>query len=479
MLKLHNTLSRQKEEFKPLNEKEVGLYTCGPTVYDYAHIGNLRTYVFEDILKRTLQFFGYQVKHVMNITDVGHLTSDADTGEDKMQKALAREDLEVSKESLFKLADKYTKAFQDNLSDLNIIEPDIWCKATEHIEDMITFIRLIEKNDYTYETDEAVYFDSTKYPEYRNLANLDLEGQQAGHRVEMGEKRNASDFALWLKAVAKNKNHLMQWDSPWGPGFPGWHIECSTLSTKYLGKQFDIHCGGIDLIPVHHTNERAQSFGAFQVESVKYWIHGAFMVIDKSRMGKSEGNNITLRDLKEKGFSPLDLRYLFLTAHYRKTLNFSWPSLSFAQESNEKLRSFVLRILEYKEIKSNEQAEKLIGQLKKKFTKSLEDDLNLPQALSSLIEFSKRINGMIDNNEGLPIEIIADTIFELDKILGLGLDQVKEEKVPDEIKQLINQREEARAAGDFKKSDKIRERLKKEGVELKDTADGTKIKFRK
>lgn len=479
MLKFYNTLSRQKEEFKPLKEKEVGLYTCGPTVYDYAHIGNLRTYVFEDILKRSLFFFGYQVKHVMNVTDVGHLTSDADTGEDKMQKALAREKLEINKESLLKLANKYTKAFQDNLTDLNIIEPDVWCKATEHIEDMITFIRLIAKNGYTYETEEAVYFDSTKYSGYKNLANLDLEGQQAGYRVEVGAKKNPSDFALWLKAVGKNKNHLMRWDSPWGPGFPGWHIECSALSTKFLGKQFDIHCGGIDLIPVHNTNERAQSFGAFQIEPVKYWVHGAFMVIDQSRMGKSEGNFITLKDLKEKGFTPLDLRYLFLTAHYRKTLNFSWPSLNFAQESNEKLRGFMLRILEYKEIKSNEQVEKLINQLKNNFTISLKDDLNLPRSLSSLINFSKEINKLMDNKESLPIEAIADTIFELDKVLGLGLDQVKEEEVPDNIKQLINQREEARSAGDFKKSDKIRDQLMKEGVELKDTTDGTKIKVRK
>ena len=270
MLKLYNTLTRTKEQFKPLKGKGVGLYACGLTVYNYAHIGNLRSYVFEDLLRRTLEHFGYKVKHVMNITDVGHLTSDADTGEDKMQKALVREGLDLSEQSLLKLAEKYTKTFKENLCDLNILDPHIWCKATEHIEDMITFIKLIQKNGFAYETEDAVYFDTTKYPDYKKLAQLDIEGMEAGKRVELGNKKNPTDFALWLKAVGKNTNHLMQWDSPWGKGFPGWHIECSTLSTKYLGKEFDIHCGGIDHIPVHHTNERAQSYGAFQIEPVKY-----------------------------------------------------------------------------------------------------------------------------------------------------------------------------------------------------------------
>jgi len=479
MIKLFNTLSRKKEVFKPLKGKKVGLYTCGLTVYNYAHIGNLRTYLFEDILRKTLEYFGYKVKQVMNITDVGHLTSDADSGEDKMQKAIIREGLDMSKESLLILADKYTKTFKENLNDLNILEPQVWCKATEHIDDMITFIKLIISHGFAYETEDAVYFDTIKYADYPKLARLDICGMEPGKRVELGTKKNPTDFALWLKAVGKNKNHIMLWDSPWGMGFPGWHIECSTLSTKYLGKQFDIHCGGIDHIPVHHTNERAQSYGAFSVEPVKYWLHGAFLVIDKSKMAKSQGNFITLRNVKEKGYSPLDLRYLYLTAHYRKTLNFSWPSLAFAQESYTKLKEFILRLLDYKEIKGNENVVKMTEELKLKFDKAISDDLNIPKALSYIFDFIKEINGLMDKKEGLPTEEIGDTIFAFDKVLGLKLDQVKEGEVPDEIQHLITEREEARLAGDFKKSDQIRDKLKSEGVELKDTENGTKVKIKK
>ncbi|MFH1597666.1 MAG: cysteine--tRNA ligase [Patescibacteria group bacterium] len=479
MLKLYNTLTRTKEEFKPIAAKQVGLYACGLTVYNYAHIGNLRTYVFEDILRRTLEYLDYQVNHVMNITDVGHLTSDADTGEDKMQKALTREGLDLNEASLLKLSEKYTKAFQQNLNDLNILKPQTWCKATEHIEDMITFIKLIYKNGFAYETEDAVYFDTTKYPNYKKLAQLDISGMEAGKRVDLGNKRNATDFALWLKAVGKNKNHVMQWDSPWGKGFPGWHIECSTLSIKYLDKQFDIHCGGIDHIPVHHTNERAQSFGAFQVEPVNYWLHGAFLVIDQTRMGKSEGNFITLQDIKEKGYSPMDLRYLYLTAHYRKTLSFSWPSLNFAQESYDKLKEFTLRLLSYKENKAHQEVTAEIIQLKKKFNKAITDDLNTPQALSYIFDFIKKVNTRMDLSEGLPTEEIGEALFSFDKILGLSLAEVKEEEVPDEVNKLIEEREEARQSGDFKKADKIRDQLAKEGVDLKDTDKGTKAKFKK
>ncbi|MBU1148491.1 cysteine--tRNA ligase [Patescibacteria group bacterium] len=477
MIKLYNTLTRKKEQFIPLRNKRVGIYACGLTVYNFAHIGNLRTYIFEDLLRRTFTYYGYKADHVMNITDVGHLTSDADSGEDKMQKALTREGLEPSVDSLLKLAEKYTQAFQQDLVDLNILEPTKWCKATEHIADMVTFIKLIARNGFTYETEDAVYFDTEKFADYPKLAQLSPEGQQAGKRVAMGSKKNLTDFALWLKAVGKNKKHVMVWDSPWGKGFPGWHIECSTLSTKYLGKKFDIHCGGIDHIPIHHTNERAQSFAAFNLEPVKYWLHGAFLVIDQARMGKSQGNFITLKDIKAKGYSPLDLRYLYLTAHYRKTLNFSWPSLNFAQESYSKLREFMIRLSEYKKIGSNQKLEKQSLELKNKFEQAINDDLNLPRALSYLLDYSKALNKAMDEEGQLPVATIVEQIYQFDQVLGLDLKNVRQEQIPDDINQLIKKREQARHEGKYKEADQIRDQLKKMKVELKDTGKGTKVKI--
>lgn len=300
---LYNTLTKKKEEFIPIKKKKVGLYTCGPTVYNYAHIGNLRTYVFEDILRRTLEFNGYQVNHIENITDVGHLTDDADQGEDKMEKAAQKE-----KKNAWELSKFYTKAFRRDIKLLNIQEPHTWCKATDHIDEQIATIKKIINNGYTYQTTDGIYFDTSKMPTYGDFARLDIKNLQAGARIDIGEKKNPTDFALW-KFSGKEKRQ-MEWDSPWGVGFPGWHIECSTMSTKYLGAPFDIHCGGIDHIPVHHTNEIAQTWAADKKKMANYWLHGEFLVIDENRMGKSQGNFITLQTLIDKRYNPLAYRYL-------------------------------------------------------------------------------------------------------------------------------------------------------------------------
>jgi len=322
-LKFYNTLTRKLEDFNPLNPPNVGLYTCGPTVYMYAHIGNLRTYIFEDILKRVLLANNYKVNHVMNITDVGHLTSDADTGDDKLEKEAIKEN-----KNAWEIAAFYTAAFQKDLEELNIIPPDIWCKATDHINEQIELVKKLESKGFTYRTDDGIYFDTSKVADYGKLAGLDIEGLRAGIRVEMvAGKKNPTDFALW-KFSPTNVKRQMEWDSPWGKGFPGWHIECAAMSMKYLGETFDIHCGGIDHIPVHHTNEIAEAESATGKPFVKYWLHGEFLELKEGRMGKSEGNAILVSTLKEKGFDPLSYRYLVLNTHYRKRWNLiltHWP----------------------------------------------------------------------------------------------------------------------------------------------------------
>ncbi|MBU2542036.1 cysteine--tRNA ligase, partial [Patescibacteria group bacterium] len=353
MLKLYNTLSRKKEEFTPLKKglfksKEVGLYTCGPTVYNYAHIGNLRSYVFEDILKRTLEYNKYKVKHVMNITDVGHLTSDADEGEDKMEKGAKREG-----KTAWEIAEFYTQAFKSNLHDLNIEEPNIWCKATDHIPEQIKLVQKLIEKGVTYETSDGIYFDTTKIDDYGKMANLKNQKLKAGERVDMGEKKNTTDFSLWKWSSRHSELHperptgsegslsspkrQMEWKAFGRMGFPGWHLECSAMATKYLGEQFDIHCGGIDHIPVHHTNEIAQSETATGKKPwVKYWLHNEFLNMAnpstgaQGKMAKSAGNFITLDTLKTHNINPLAYRYFLLQTHYRKQLSFSWEALEAA-----------------------------------------------------------------------------------------------------------------------------------------------------
>ena len=456
-LYLYNTLTRRKEKFEPLNPPYVGMYTCGPTVYNYAHIGNLRTYIFEDILKRVLIYNGYIVKHVMNITDVGHLTSDADEGEDKIEREAKKE-----RRSAWEIAEFYTEAFKRDLKKLNIIEPDIWCKATDHIQDFIDLILILERKGYTYRTSDGIYFDTSKVPDYGKLAGQDLESLLPGARVEYNpEKKNPTDFALW-KFSPKAVKRQMEWDSPWGVGFPGWHIECSAMSTKYLGQPFDIHCGGIDHIPIHHTNEIAQSEAAYDKPMAKYWLHGEFLIMGEKRMGKSEGNFITLSDLEEKGYHPLSYRYFCLTAHYRSPLKFTWSALEAAQRA-------LFRLYENMKKYPKEEA-KYDEKYEEEFHKAINDDLDMPKALAITWELVK--------DDKLPPEVKRATLLQFDKVLGLSLDNPPEIKIeiPEEIWKLVEERELARKNKDWEKADKIREEIKNRGYIIEDTPQGPRIK---
>ena len=476
MLKIYNTLTRKKEIFKPIKKGFVSMYTCGPTVYDYQHIGNMRTYLFEDILKRILLYNGYQVRHVMNITDMGHLTSDADVGEDKMVKGLKRVGLPLTKSSMFKLAEKYTNVFRDDLKKLKIIEPDVWCKATEHIKEMIELVNRIEKNNYSYIGKNGnVYFDTSKFKSYGQLARLKLKGLKAGVRVGIDlNKKNPRDFVLWFSTKgSKFKNHILKWQSPWEEGWPGWHIECSAMSMAYLGEHFDIHCGGIDHIPVHHTNEIAQSEAATGKKWVNYWLHGNFLVMGKSKtskMAKSAGGFITLQSLIDKGYDPLIYRYLCLTAHYRSELIFTWQNLDAAQNAFDSLKNKVLEVKENLEIKDT-RTEK-ITKYKKEFLKIINDDLDMPKALALLWEVLKVSEDELQNNEKYAL------ILNFDKVFGLDLDRVKKIKikVPKEIQKLLKEREKARKNKNFKLADKIREQIRKQGYVIEDTTIGPEVK---
>ncbi|MGB9857722.1 MAG: cysteine--tRNA ligase [Dictyoglomaceae bacterium] len=456
-LYLYNTLTRKKEVFKPINPPFVGMYTCGPTVYNYAHIGNLRTYIFEDILKRVLLYNGYRVKHVMNITDVGHLTSDADEGEDKIE-------LEAKKErkNAWQIAEFYTEAFKRDIKKLNILEPDIWCKATEHIDDFIALIKVLEEKGYTYRTSDGIYFDTSKLPDYGKLAGQDLEGILPGARVEVNpEKKNPWDFALW-KFSPKNVKRQMEWDSPWGVGFPGWHIECSAMSTKYLGQPFDIHCGGIDHIPIHHTNEIAQSEAAYDKPMANYWLHGEFLVLGEKRMGKSEGNFITLSVLEEKGYNPLAYRYFCFTAHYRSPLKFTWFAIDSAQRALNRL---------YENIKRYpKQDVEFHKEYEEKFHLAINDDLDMPKALSIVWELIR--------DDTVAPEVKRATLIQFDKVLGLSLDSPPEIKieVPEEIWNLLEERERARKEKNWELADKIREEIKNKGYIVEDTPQGPRIR---
>jgi len=472
-MKLYNTLTRKKEEIVPLEDDLIRMYTCGPTVYNYAHIGNLKMYVFEDTLKRALMYVGFKVKHVMNITDVGHLTSDSDTGEDKMELGAKREH-----KSAWEIADFYTKSFFRDTDALNIIRPDFTPRATETIQDQIELIRRIEKNGYTYRTGDGIYFDTSKLKDYGKLARLKKESLKAGARVEMVEgKKNPTDFALW-KFSPKDQKRQMEWDSPWGKGFPGWHIECSAMSMKYLGKTFDIHCGGIDLIPVHHTNEIAQSIAATGKEPVKCWVHGEFLIMGKEKMAKSAGGFLTLQSLTEQGIDPLAYRMFCLSAHYRSQLMYDVNAVRSAQTGLARMREFMDRLRDVKEPKSKASMDKILESAKMGFRKHIEDDLNTPKALALLSDFMRDVNSLIDRN-ALGKED-ASRIFEMmldfDMVLGLKLGEIKEEKVPDEIAMLVRQREEYRERKMFKESDQIRIKLKELGWEVSDTPKGPKVK---
>ncbi|HIH31213.1 TPA: cysteine--tRNA ligase [Candidatus Woesearchaeota archaeon] len=467
MLTLFNTLSRKKEEFHPIHKDYVGLYTCGPTVYFFAHIGNLRTYVFEDLLKRVLLFNKFKVKHVMNITDVGHLTSDADEGEDKMLKGAKREG-----KTVWEIAKFYEDAFMKDMEKLNMLMPDIKCKATDHVQDMIDLIKRLEDKGMTYIANGNVYYDIMKFPHYGVLARLNMEELRAGARIEIDEhKRNPHDFVLWF-TKSKFENQEMKWPSKFGVGYPGWHIECSAMSMKYLGEHFDIHCGGIDHIPVHHTNEIAQSEGATGHKWVNYWMHGEFLVMDKGKMSKSSGEILTLNFVQSKGYDPLDYRYLCLNTHYRTPLTFSFESLDAARSAFRGLKNKIIefRKNQDKHDKSSDANIIIIEKYNADFIEAINDDLNMPKALAVL--WSVVRDKDLSDKEKLHL------IFEFDKVFGLDLVNVAEEtiEITKDIQELVDQRQEARKKKDFKKADELRELIKEKGYSVDDSKDGIKVK---
>lgn len=458
-LQLYNTLSRKKETFSPIKKGEVGLYTCGFTVYDYAHIGNLRTYIFEDLLKRVLQFNGYKVRHVLNITDVGHLTSDADEGEDKMLKGAQRE-----KKTVWQIAEFYTKVFQNDIKRLNVEDPTVWCKATDHIQEQIEMIKSLEKKGFTYVSGGNVYFDTSKLKDYGKLAKLNIKAEQKARVEKDKNKKSSHDFVLWF-TKSKFQEQDMKWPSPWGVGYPGWHIECSAMATKYLGKQFDIHCGGIDHIPVHHTNEIAQSETALGVNPwVHYWMHGEFLVVgDSEKMGKSKGNFLTLQVVIDKGYDPMVYRYFCLGTHYRKPLMFSWEAMDAAQNAYKKLQNKVLELLE-KPSEGKESTEKYMED----FQGAINDDLNMPQALAVLWEMLK--------DEEAKNKDKYKTLLEFDRVLGLGLKDIKKLNISSEVEALMEKREDARLKKNWKEADQIRDKLKSLGYIVEDTSSGAVVK---
>ncbi len=473
---LYNTATRKKELFEPVNDP-VGMYCCGPTVYNYAHIGNLRTYIFEDVLKRALIASGYHVKHVMNITDVGHLTSDADTGEDKMEKGAVREG-----KSVWEISEFFTRKFLENLQALNILRPDVMPRATDHIKDMIELVSELERRGFTYRTSDGIYFDTTKFPSYCDFAGLDPSSLKAGERVEMGEKRSVTDFALW-KFSPSDVKRQMEWGSPWGVGFPGWHIECSAMSLALLSQPIDIHCGGVDHIRVHHTNEIAQTEAATGRKFVRFWAHGEFLVVEKGKMAKSGGNFITLDTLTGEGIPPLAYRMFCFTAHYRSPLAFGWEGIRAAANSLENLRKAV-------PAQDKEAAfdEKQVGALLEEFYTHVCDDLNMPRAVASLWDLL--------HNSSVEAALKRECVRRADFVLGLDLlsvpehhveivtdaDGVKikldaETQLPDTVRStllsLLQKRRNARARKDFGTADRIRDGFAGLGIVVKDLPDGT------
>lgn len=458
-LKLYNTLTKQKEEFKPLEGNEVRIYSCGPTVYSYAHIGNFRAYVFMDTLRRVLKENGYELKHVMNITDVGHLESDADEGEDKMEKAARKEN-----KNPYEIAKYYTDIFFTDMGRLNIEKPEIIAKATEHINEMLEFVKKLVENGYAYETSKAIYFDISKLDKYPILSNRKLDDQIAGARVDVDiEKKNPYDFAVWIKAP---ENHIMKWNSPWGLSYPGWHLECSAMGRKYLGDEFDIHTGGVDHIPTHHENEIAQSKGCTGHIPAKRWMHVEFLQVDGGKMSKSLGNTYTLDQLQEKGIEPLAYKLFCYTAHYRTKLNFTFDSAISSQKALNRLREGYLLHLE----NNNEISDEAVEKYRKRFLDAVNDDLNIPLAMGIVWEV---VRNETKSNK------FAKLLLDFDRILGLDIENSKkyieeQEKIelPIEIYELIEKRKQARENKNWEESDKIRDELKAKGYNIKDTKEG-------
>jgi len=456
-IKLYNTLTRKKEEFIPIDKKEVKIYTCGPTVYYFAHIGNLRAYLFMDNLRRVLKYNGYKLKHVMNITDVGHLVSDADEGEDKMIKASKRENKDP-----FEIAEFYTKAFLEDTDKLNIERPEIIAKATDHIDIMEEYVKKIIDNGYTYNTEDTIYFDTSKLDKYGVLSNRNVEEQRSGARVEFdNEKKNITDFALWIKAP---ENHIMKWDSFFGKSYPGWHLECSAMSYKYLGEQFDIHTGGMDHIPIHHENEIAQSKGFCNKIPANYWLHLDFLQVDGGKMSKSLNNLYTVTELEEKGYEPAVNRIFYFTSIYRTPINFTFEAMDAAKISLNRIREgYIKHSNGIDEISDDE-----IKEYEENFLDAINDDLNMPVAMSVVWDVVK--------NQKKSFKL-KNLLLKFDEILGLDLKNytVKENKLPDEIQELIIKRNEARDNKDWIESDKIRDILIDKGYNVKDSKEGTVV----
>ena len=451
----YNTLTKQKDLFKPIEEGKVKIYSCGPTVYKDATIGNMRTNLLNDTLRRVLKYNGYQLKHVMNITDVGHLVSDGDEGEDKMLKS-AREE----HKSPLEIAEHYTKLFFRDLERLNIETPEVVCKATDHIKEMLEMVQKIMKNGYAYETSTAIYFDVSKLDKYGILSGINLNDQKAGARVDIDpEKRNPYDFALWIKAPA---NHLMKWDSPWGPSYPGWHIECSAMSTKYLGEEFDIHTGGIDLIPTHHENEIAQNKGACGKNPAHYWIHGEYLLINGGKMSKSLGNTYLIDDIIARGYSPLAYRLFNYSCHYRGKLNFTWEGIESANTSLIRLREGYQKHLNG----NSDISDEIIADMENRFHQAINDDMNMPLALSVVWEAVKY-------PEKSPK--IAQLLKKFDTVLGIKIDEVQETKIPQKILDLVEERKQARSDKNWSESDRLRDLIAEKGYIVKDTKDGTEV----
>lgn len=498
---LYNSRSHKLEVFEPIAADQVGIYTCGPTVYGYAHLGNLRSYLFADGLRRTLEYLGFATKHVMNITDVGHLTNDADEGEDKVEMAARKEG-----KTAWEIASFYTDAFLHDTAVLNIQKPHIIAKATAHIPEQIALIQMLEAKGYTYQIADGVYFDTAKYEDYGPMSGQPLEDLLAGARVEANpDKRNPADFALWKLSAhnradtqseqsesngssstrsfdsqvasdlgAQDDNRVgvghrqMEWGSPWGVGFPGWHIECSAMSTKYLGQPFDIHTGGIDHLFPHHTDEIAQSEAAAGVPLANYWLHNEFMTVDSTKMAKSIGNTYTLQDAIDRGHDPMAYRYLMLGVHYRKPINFTWESLSSAQQGLHNLRALVRQLpgdsSEVNSLSSSE-VSAVDSDLEEDFRSRIADDLGLPQALALLWEVLKSDRSDLQK---------AAAVNQWDQVLGLGLaaELGKQEEIPADVEALAEQRQQARQAGDYAGADQLRNKIEEAGYTVRDTSDG-------
>ena len=456
-MKLYNTLTKKVEEFVPQKGKTVTFYTCGPTVYDYTHIGHMRTYTNNDLLKRTLLYLGFKVKHVMNITDVGHLTGDDDTGEDKLEKGAKK-----AKKTVWEVAAFFTDYFFKTTDALNILRPDIVCCATDHIKDMIEMIKKLEEKGFTYKTKEAVYFDVSKFKDYGKLSGQKLEEKIQKAREEVyidPEKKHPADFALWFFRIGRFANHTMHWSSPWGDGFPGWHIECSAMSTKYLGQPIDIHAGGVDHISVHHENEIAQSEAANNKPFVRFWFHNNFLMVDGKKMSKSLVNFYTINDLEKHQIEPLAMRYFFLQTHYQKVANFTWEGAKSAQNSYNNLKKIVLELQSYNSYKSYK-SHKSYKTYHSHFVNFISDNLQIPNALALLWQAVK--------DQSLNPQEKLSLIYDFDKVFGLKLTEIKPQKIPQEIIKLAEERKRYRMEKNFQKADEIRKKIEALGYQIED-----------